>query len=138
MSGRNKPEMSRRRWFQSLAGLGAAVTLPSCSPKQRGADAGLRRTRQKAANLIRSENQLPGTRKWLLDNPRIDPRTKYRCPWIEGYCSRASVRAGDAISLFVSTNPESRFTIEIYRMGYYEGAGARAILKLGPFRGRSQ
>ena len=25
----------------------------------------------------------------------IDPSTKYRCPWIEGYCSKTSVRAGE-------------------------------------------
>jgi hypothetical protein len=85
--------------------------------------------------LIRRENLRPGTRDWLLRNTRIDPATKYRCPWIEGYCSRASVRAGETIHFHVSTNPPSPFTIDLYRMGFYGGTGARQVASHGPFRG---
>src|SRR4029453_11052239 len=84
------------------------------------------------------ENAKQGTRDWMLTKTRIDPATKYRCPWIEGYCSRASVRAGEAISFHVSTNPPSLFTIEIYRTGYYGGAGGRLMKQLGPFEGGVQ
>src|SRR5262245_33691026 len=55
--------------------------------------------------LIRTENEKPGTTDWLLENTRVDPKTKYRCPWIEGYCSHTSLRAGDTLSIMVSTNP---------------------------------
>src|SRR5579884_18195 len=89
-------------------------------------------------NLIHRENQREGTRDWMLKNTRIDPKTKYRCPWIEGYCSHASVRAGDPIRFFVSTNPPSPFTIDLYRMGYYGGAGGRHVSSLGSFRGVTQ
>src|SRR5258708_39948683 len=88
--------------------------------------------------LIRQENSLPGTRDWLLAKTRIDPQTKYRYPWIEGYCSRTSVRAGERISFHVSTNPPSPFTIDFYRMGYYGGAGGRQVLRLGPVSGQVQ
>src|SRR5438128_1916067 len=89
-------------------------------------------------DLIQRENEKPGTRDWLLTNTRIDPKTKYRCPWIEGYCSRTSVRAGESIGFNVSTNPPSPFTLDIYRMGYYGGAGGRHISRLGPFKGVTQ
>jgi hypothetical protein len=89
-------------------------------------------------DLIQRENAKPGTRDWLLTNTRIDPATKYRCPWIEGYCSRTSVRAGETIQFHVSTNPASPFRIDLYRMGYYGGEGGRHITTLGPFKGSIQ
>jgi hypothetical protein len=89
-------------------------------------------------DLIRRENQRAGDKGWMLTNTRIDPKARYRCPWIEGYCSRTSVRAGESIDLFVSTNPSSPFTIDIYRMGYYGGAGGRRVASLGSFKGKTQ
>ena len=89
-------------------------------------------------NPIAAENERPGTREWLLERPRIDPAARFRCPWIEGYCSRASVRAGDTISFHVSTNPASRFSLDLYRLGFYGGAGGRHVLRLGPFEGCPQ
>ena len=44
---------------------------------------------------IRRENEHPGTRDWMTTNVRIDPQTKYRSPWIEGYASKTSVRPGE-------------------------------------------
>jgi hypothetical protein len=38
----------------------------------------------------------------------------------------------------VSTNPPSRFVLDLYRSGWYGGAGARHVLRLGPFEGRVQ
>ena len=106
--------------------LGAAALFPACAHRGFG------------RNLIAEENAKAGTRDWMLTNTRIDPATKYRCPWIEGYCSATSVRAGERISFHVSTNPESPFRIDIYRMGFYGGAGGRLVRSLGPFRGGIQ
>ena len=88
--------------------------------------------------LIARENQRPGTRDWMLTKTLVDPATKFRCPWVEGYCSRTSVRAGEEISFFVSTSPPSPFTMDIYRMGYYGGAGGRHVMRHGPFPGVAQ
>lgn len=90
------------------------------------------------SDLIRCENARPGTREWLLQNPRIDPAARFRCPWIEGYCSRTSVRAGEPLSFHVSTNPPSAFVLDIYRAGHYGGAGGRHVRRLGPFPGGVQ
>ena len=121
-----------------MVGIGTGAALSGCSARVRRSTSRISRTTPGQPNDIVRENQHPGTQDWLLVNARIDAATKYRCPWIEGYCSRASVRAGQSLSVFVSTNPASDFSLEIYRMGYYGGAGARLISKLGPFQGQTQ
>jgi len=90
-----------------------------------------------AANLIGTENRKPGATDWQLTRVRAD-RDGFRSPWIEGYCSKQSVGAGETIDIMVSTQPPRRFRIEIFRMGYYGGRGARAMTALGPFDGKAQ
>ena len=41
------------------------------------------------------ENAQPGTTDWQLTFTRIAPKTRYRSPAIEGFVSRASVKAGE-------------------------------------------
>jgi hypothetical protein len=91
-----------------------------------------------AANRVQEENARPGTRDWMLEKTGVEAETKYRCPWIEGYASQASVRAGETIHLFVSTNPAARFSIDVYRLGWYEGDGGRLVRRLGSFAGITQ
>jgi hypothetical protein len=74
----------------------------------------------------------------MLTKTRIDPETKYRCPWIEGYCSHTSARAGETVTFHASTNPPSSFRMDIYRLGYYGGSGGRLVARLGPFEGTVQ
>jgi len=88
--------------------------------------------------LIARENARPGTRGWMLERPRIDGASKFRCPWIEGYCSHTSLRAGERLQVFVSTNPAAAFTLDIYRLGWYGGDGGRQVASLGPFAGTTQ
>ena len=122
--------MTRREWLKIVTAGGAAGGLGGCATHPAGSAS----TRAS----IRRENSKPGTRDWLLTNTRIDPATKYRCPWIEGYCSRTSVRAGEEIMFHVSTNPPSPFRMDLYRMGYYGGAGGRHVTTLGPFAGATR
>src|SRR5262249_48805963 len=89
-------------------------------------------------DLIRTENEKPGTQDWMLSKTGVDPHTKHRCPWIEGYCSRTSIRAGERLSIMVSTNPASPFVIDIYRLGYYGGKGGRHMRQFGPIAGTVQ
>jgi N,N-dimethylformamidase beta subunit-like protein len=72
-----------------------------------------------AAITIAIENQRPGTRDWEIVTPALHRE-------IEGYASKTSVNAGDAIDLFVSTSAP-RYTIDLFRMGWYGGAGARRV-----------
>jgi hypothetical protein len=86
-------------------------------------------------DLIKKENAREGARDWQLT--RVRP-SGYNTPAIEGYCSRQSVRAGGSVDVMVSTQPAARFTLEIFRMGYYGGRGARLMKTLGPINGQPQ
>lgn len=88
-------------------------------------------------DLIREENARPGTLDWQLTRVRPDS-TNFRTADIEGYCSRQSVAAGETIDFMISTTPVQDFRIEIFRTGYYNGAGARLMTTLGPFVGKTQ
>ena len=83
---------------------------------------------------IPAENEHPGARDWQLTRVRVD-QGGFRSPWIEGYCSRQSVSAGESIDILVSTDPPQPFRIEIFRMGYYGGRGARLMRTIGPLEG---
>lgn len=122
--------ISRRDAVKNLAGLGAAAALGPAAL----AGAATRANE----NLIERENARPGTRDWMLTKTQVDPEAKFRSPWIEGYCSHTSVRAGETIRFHVSTRPASRFTLDVYRLGYYGGDGGRLVHQLGPFAGSEQ
>jgi hypothetical protein len=79
--------------------------------------------------IIARENARPGTTDWQLTYIRSKD---HRSEMIEGYCSHTSVRAGEAIDIFVSANPATDVTIDLYRLGYYGGKGGRHMTRLGP------
>lgn len=133
---------TRRDFLTKVAVTPAArvlAGLPSATVGVGAARAGEPVTNDSLRNgLVHEENQRPGTRDWMLRNTRVDPATKYRCPWIEGYCSHRSARAGDTVSFHVSTHPASKFTLDIYRTGYYGGDGGRLVKQSGEFEGVAQ
>ncbi|MCY2976251.1 MAG: hypothetical protein NTW52_16475 [Planctomycetota bacterium] len=88
-------------------------------------------------DLIRTENEKPGALDWQLTRVRVDAGD-FRSPWIEGYCSRQSVLAGESLDIMASASPARQFRLEIFRLGYYGGRGARKMLELGPFPGPTQ
>ncbi len=126
-----KGVLNRRDLLRAAAAAGLASSF---DPLSSGAEEPSPRRR----DLIRAENEKTGTTAWLLENTRVDPKTKYRCPWIEGYCSHTSIRPGQTLSIMVSTNPPSSFVLDLYRLGYYQGKGGRHLLQLGPFQGKVQ
>lgn len=124
---------SRRQFLKKSACVAAGIPiLGGCLTLEHTAKTG------EDSDLITRENQLPGTRDWLLTKTAVDPAARYRCPWIEGYCSRTSLRAGEELTFHVSTNPPAPFTLDLYRLGYYGGAGGRFMRRLGPFEGATQ
>ena len=78
---------------------------------------------QKNTNAITKENSLLGTSEWQLTHPATHRE-------IEGYASKTSVATGDSIQLFVNTKA-LKYSITVYRMGWYNGLGGRLIS--GPF-----
>jgi hypothetical protein len=123
--------VTRRRALKQIAGGALAARLSPWlsaeSPRIRADD-----------NLIRAENAHAGTSDWLLTKTRTDSKAKCRCREIEGYCSRASMRAGERLDIMVSTAPASAFVLDLYRLGYYGGTGGRFLMRVGPFDGTVQ
>src|SRR6266704_803708 len=81
------------------------------------------------------ENQQPGTSQWKI-------------PWgssatdsvgqIKGYASATSVNKGGNITFYVSVNPAQTYTIDLFRMGWYQGLSGRLIQHIGPLNGVQQ
>ena len=70
-------------------------------------------------NPVAAENALPGTSSWNT------VQAAFRS--IEGYTSEVSVAPGDTIHFHVQTEPAARYRINLYRLGWYQGLGARLI-----------
>src|SRR5437667_2008128 len=87
------------------------------------------------SNPVVLENQQPGTTQWQI-------------PWgssatdsagqIKGYASAVSVNKGQNITFYVSVNPAQTYTIDVYRMGWYQGLGGRLVQHIGPLNGTLQ
>src|SRR5215472_7622157 len=87
------------------------------------------------SNPITIENQQPGTTAWQL-------------PWgsvgsdgvgqVKGYASAVSINKGENIIFMVNVNPAQTFTIDVYRLGWYQGQGGRLLQHIGPLNGTQQ
>src|SRR5262245_9300970 len=66
------------------------------------------------------ENQKPGTPQsvWDLSGPGSTN--------IEGFASQFSVNIGETVNFKINTD-SSHYRLEIYRLGYYDGMGARLV-----------
>ena len=85
-------------------------------------------------NPIQRENQLPGTTDWQLSNPDPYDTKTFHYPTIEGYAWTTSVQAGDEVQFSVSTTSSS-FSVDIYRMGWYQGKGGRLMQSIATIQG---
>ncbi len=76
-------------------------------------------------NAIVCENQLPGTpqSQWWVDGAGDAS--------IQGFATQISVDVGQTEQFKIDTNA-SAYTITIYRLGYYQGDGARQIATISP------
>lgn len=94
-------------------------------------------------NMIVSENAKPGTTDWILTKVTRHTDEPYDQGWhrrteVEGYVSHMSIKHGDSLKIYVSTNPGVDYKIDIYRMGYYGGKGGRLMTTLSPLKGLAQ
>jgi hypothetical protein len=71
------------------------------------------------AAWVQRENARPGTVDWVVSGHQT-PRA------IEGFADVTSAQAGTDVTLFVNTAAPA-FHVEAYRMGYYQGLGARLV-----------
>jgi len=77
------------------------------------------RARARQLNPIQQENSLHGDDGWL--HPGVEDRG------IEGYTTEVGVQPGDTVHFHVSTKPGASYHIDVYRLGWYGGIGARLV-----------
>ncbi|WP_375431149.1 DUF4082 domain-containing protein [uncultured Friedmanniella sp.] len=78
-----------------------------------------------SGNVIVCENQLPGTpaSTWDIDDEGDQS--------IQGFSTKMSVNAGSRVDFKIDTDARA-YRIEIYRLGYYQGNGARLVANVTP------
>jgi Domain of unknown function (DUF4082)/Bacterial Ig domain len=85
-------------------------------------------------NPIVAENQMPGNPpgEWdIVDTG--DGTFKMGDPDIQGFATNISANVGETISFKIKLNtPPIPYHIDIYRLGYYQGLGARKIKTINP------
>jgi hypothetical protein len=70
------------------------------------------------ASWVVAENKRPGTTAWRI--------TKGASSDIAGFANKTYTSVGTKVTLYVST-PAPSFRVEAFRMGYYQGKGARLV-----------
>jgi hypothetical protein len=121
-----------RRAFLGLAAAGVAGAVSACSNAVRSVTTRPHPVAQAASGWRGPlpENALPGTSDWVI-------RHLGAAHEIEGYAGQAGVLPGEPVALFVSTTARS-FRATAYRLGWYQGHGARSVWASGTIRGGAQ
>src|SRR5216117_2942694 len=88
-----------------------------------------------ASNAIVIENQQPGTTQWRAN---FGSTASDAGGQIKGYASATSVNKGENITFYVSVNPAQTYTVDVYRLGWYQGLGGRLMQHIGPLAGVQQ
>jgi hypothetical protein len=130
------PRPHSRRAFLGLAAAaaaGSAAAVAAVKATDSGRPEAAARGKTTASvpkRRVVSENQLPGDPNW--------PITQLGAPEaMVGYAGQYSVLPGEPITLYASTTGRS-FTVSAFRMGWYNGDGARLVWKSGTARGGQQ
>src|SRR6201995_4138505 len=119
------------------AGVAAAATSPLWWPSGSSAPAAtkhpaatLKPTPRPRGTTTASENSRPGDPHWVIRHLGGEHE-------IEGYTGRASVSQGEPFPLYVSTT-SSGYRVTAYRLGWYQGIGARRVWQSGALHGHTQ
>ena len=125
LNSKPQNQFSRRAWIEASTALAATGYLS-------GDGVFATETPAPSKNAIQIENEKEGTTDWMVRNIRIDPKSKYRSPDIEGFASHASISAGETLRLMVHSSTPGPVRFEVFRLGYYGGQGGRQVANLGP------
>ena len=82
-------------------------------------------------NPVYCENQNAGTTDWQLNT-----NSTYSAQILSGYASHPSVARGQTISFYIRS--PAPYTIQIFRLGYYNGKGGRLLDTVSHPAGQSQ
>jgi hypothetical protein len=107
-------------------GLRPTLLLTPLAAILLGMPAGLRGE----TNPVQAENGRPGSPAWQYPRaPEASDVMAYagQVRSIDGYAWPMSVLPGGSVDLHVSAVPGTRYRVEVYRLGWYGGAGARLL-----------
>ncbi|MHB1710088.1 MAG: N,N-dimethylformamidase beta subunit family domain-containing protein [Acidimicrobiales bacterium] len=82
------------------------------------------------ASWVIAENRRAGTTRWRITGPQSPTG-------IMGYANRVQARSGQHVGLYVSTTAPA-FHVDAFRMGYYQGKGARLVWRSPEISGQVQ
>ncbi|NWJ98692.1 MAG: hypothetical protein HXX20_23335 [Chloroflexi bacterium] len=88
-------------------------------------------------NPVVAENKQPGTDQWQFELRGLIEQADISSQ-IKGYTSATSINKGESIDFHISVFPNQNYSLEVYRMGWYNGKGARLMHKAGPLPGTQQ
>jgi hypothetical protein len=88
-------------------------------------------------NAIVEENRHPGSDLWLLPSAGFQVADDTNLQ-IKGFAAKSSTRPGGSVDLKVTVAPAQDFQVDVLRLGYYQGHGARLLRHLGPIHGIQQ
>lgn len=81
---------------------------------------------------IAEENALPGDGGWRIERPALIGE-------IAAYCGQISVQPGETLDVHVSTMLSgAKYEADVYRMGWYGGAGGRVVRSIKNIDGENQ
>src|SRR5207245_10985625 len=89
------------------------------------------------ASPIVLENQQPGSANWQMLLSGLKPADDVS-KQIKGYASATSVNKGESITFHVTVTPAQSYTMDVYRMGWYQGLLGRLMQSIGPLQGVEQ
>lgn len=120
MLGHPVPRTARLGVLMAVAMVAALLTVPAMlATAEAAGECG------PSGNAITCENAKPGTDSDVWDiHGAGDPE-------IQGFATDISVNAGQRVDFKIDTSASS-YTVDIYRMGYYQGNGARWITEVTP------
>ena len=124
--------IARRQFLLGI--FGAGLIAATCGDDS-GRPPGNPRPTNTPSTRVRSiaeENQLPGDTGWQIERPALIGE-------IAAYCGQVSVRRGDTLDVHVSTmTGGAKYEADIYRMGWYGGAGGRNLRSIKNIDGANQ
>ena len=112
----------------------AGITAPGAEPGQDAKSAAWTRAGTRPgpdgieARWVSAENKRPGTTAWKIRDARGG---------ISGFANRTYARAGQQVTLYVTT-AAATFRAKAFRMGYYQGTGARLVWQSADMAGKVQ
>lgn len=87
--------------------------------------------------FVKLENQLPGSDAWKMGDRGTRPADDVGLQ-VKGFPSATSAIPGESLTFFITVAKPEAYVVDIYRLGWYGGKGARRVTASPALDGRRQ